>query len=103
MPMIDYAINYTKITTELCENKEKPELLCNGFCYLKSEVNKTEKNRSQNNFIKNTVKVLEAIVPQRQFISPKNYLVVQTNSIFDLYQDITSTQETQQVFHPPIV
>ena len=75
--MVDYAINYTKITTELCENREKPELLCNGFCYLKQEVNKTEKNTSQDHFIKNTVKVLDAIVPQKQHISPKNYLATQ--------------------------
>lgn len=101
--MVDYAINYTKITTELCENREKPELLCKGFCYLKQEVNKTEKNTSQDHFIKNTVKVLDAIVPQKQHISPKNYLATQTNFIFDLYQDITSTQQTKQVFHPPIV
>ena len=78
-------------------------MLCNGFCYLKQEVNKTEKNTSQDHFIKNTVKILDAIVPQKQHISPKNYLATQTNSIFDLYQDITSTQQTKQVFHPPIV
>ena len=101
--MVDYAINYTKITTELCENREKPELLCNGFCYLKQEVNKTEKNTSQDHFIKNTVKILDAIVPQKQHISPKNYLATQTKFFFDLYQDITSTQQTKQVFHPPIV
>ena len=42
--MIDYALNYDKIINEICENRAEPELLCNGFCYVKKEVNKKEKS-----------------------------------------------------------
>ena len=43
-PYIDYAINYQKISTELCENISKPELSCHGKCYLKKEVKKVSKS-----------------------------------------------------------
>ncbi|MCF4101421.1 hypothetical protein L1I30_07070 [Gillisia sp. M10.2A] len=43
-PLVDYAFNYEYIATELCENRDRPELSCNGKCYLMrslaEEVNK---------------------------------------------------------------
>lgn len=34
MPVLDYITNYKYISQELCENLDKPELECNGKCYL---------------------------------------------------------------------
>lgn len=34
MPVFEYLANYKYISEELCENKDKPELECNGKCYL---------------------------------------------------------------------
>ena len=45
-----FYINQTEIAEELCENKEKPELNCNGHCYLKKELTKqNEVNTDQEN------------------------------------------------------
>ena len=47
IPFMEYIINYDYIVKELCENKEKPQLKCNGKCHLKKELAKTaavEKN-----------------------------------------------------------
>lgn len=46
-PVIDYFINYNYIKTELCENKDKPEMHCNGKCYLKKQLKKA--NTQSNN------------------------------------------------------
>ncbi|WP_379968402.1 hypothetical protein [Epilithonimonas sp. UC225_85] len=48
MPLVDYAVNYNFITKNLCENKSKPQLLCNGKCYLKKEIAKTSTDQSKN-------------------------------------------------------
>ena len=34
MPVFNYIVNYEYISQELCENKDNPELHCNGKCYL---------------------------------------------------------------------
>jgi hypothetical protein len=34
LPVIDYVFNYEYIATELCVNRDRPELHCNGKCYL---------------------------------------------------------------------
>jgi hypothetical protein len=40
IPIIEYYANYNYIVTELCENKDKPFLECNGKCYLAKELKK---------------------------------------------------------------
>ncbi|WKW46800.1 hypothetical protein P3875_01625 [Myroides sp. JBRI-B21084] len=35
LPVLEYVIMYDYIKNELCVNKDKPELNCNGKCYLK--------------------------------------------------------------------
>ena len=34
LPVVDYIFNYKYITTQLCVNRDRPELHCNGKCYL---------------------------------------------------------------------
>ncbi len=41
---ISYKINYNYIKTELCENKDKPKMKCDGKCYLTKQIKKTESN-----------------------------------------------------------
>jgi hypothetical protein len=41
-PYIEYALNQDYIANFLCVNKKKPELNCNGKCYLMKEVKKQE-------------------------------------------------------------
>ena len=33
-PVLDYLVNYDYIAEQLCENRDKPVLACNGKCYL---------------------------------------------------------------------
>lgn len=39
-PVLDYMANYDYIVNTLCENKDKPELKCNGKCHLSKELAK---------------------------------------------------------------
>ncbi len=40
IPIADYVINYKHISQDLCENKDKPWMHCNGKCHLKKEIKK---------------------------------------------------------------
>lgn len=37
-----YAVNQEYVAEELCENTDKPELECNGKCYLAQQLEKSE-------------------------------------------------------------
>lgn len=38
VPVMDFLINYGYIVAELCINRDRPELDCNGTCYLQNEL-----------------------------------------------------------------
>lgn len=40
IPVLEYLLNYKYIATQLCENRDKPILECNGKCYLEKQVSK---------------------------------------------------------------
>jgi hypothetical protein len=40
LPVLEYLVNYDYIVNELCENRDKPILTCNGKCYLGDQVEK---------------------------------------------------------------
>ena len=48
-PYLKYIIYKDTIIKEYCENKDQPELKCDGKCHLKKEIIKKEKEKPNNN------------------------------------------------------
>ncbi len=49
-PLAEYVVNYDYIVENLCENKDKPQLNCDGKCYLAKQLAKESKGRGKNPF-----------------------------------------------------
>lgn len=49
-PVVDYVVNFDYIVNVLCENKDKPEMNCNGKCHLSKELAKEAGNDNKNPF-----------------------------------------------------
>ena len=49
-PLAEYVINYEYIATVLCENREEPELKCNGKCYLSRMLAREQAKDQENPF-----------------------------------------------------
>ncbi len=49
-PIVEYVTNYDYIVTVLCENRDKPELQCNGQCYLSKQLAKESSENQENPF-----------------------------------------------------
>lgn len=47
----EYEWNKDYIAENLCINKDRPELNCNGFCYLKTQLEKVDKSMDLTNEI----------------------------------------------------
>lgn len=41
---MEYLANYDYIATELCENRDKPEMHCNGKCHLMKQLAKASEH-----------------------------------------------------------
>lgn len=44
MPLIEYETNKEYIASVLCENRNKPEVACNGKCYLNKKIEESQKH-----------------------------------------------------------
>lgn len=104
-PVLEYMIHYDYIAKELCENKAKPEMKCNGKCHLMKELAKAsdtgnpvsqDKKASHQEFEvlflekSTTVAILNLNFP------------VQKETSFN-YSNLYSHQASTAVFHPPAV
>ena len=105
VPIVNYAVNYEYISTELCENKDEPEMDCNGMCYLKKELAKEiqESNPASEskkvNFVETSLlfcSVIENFTFERVFFEEEDKNLI---SYSNLYQN----ENTYSIFHPPAI
>lgn len=103
LPVFDYFFNYDYITNELCENKDKPIMGCNGKCYLMKELAKaseTEKPISSDK--KHTISETTDL-----FLKDTNdyYFTFSDSSISSelnaAYTNLYAHLQTNSCFHPP--
>jgi hypothetical protein len=93
-----YALDIDSFIEELCENKDRPELQCNGTCYLSKMM--TEKDDSTSN-------KLPIIEWEQQFfyIADEPMVMVEgitiTFSSQNVYVCHYSGDHLSSIFHPP--
>lgn len=105
LPVLEYAFNYDYISTRLCENRDKPELNCNGKCYLKKKLVKAQKEASNRPASQKTIDFSELLS-----FSIENFhafgIQFQTKSTTSITYGEKASHYTFQFsnipFHPPV-
>ncbi|WP_417885779.1 hypothetical protein [Zunongwangia sp.] len=102
-PIIEYVLNYNYISQELCVNKDRPELACNGKCYLMKSLANASDKKSQSKK-ENTRKKLDISL---LFLKEENKNLQNQNidsviHSFNKQPDCYSFQNTIDFFRPPI-
>jgi hypothetical protein len=105
---ITYQSNLQEIIAKECENRNRPEMKCNGKCYLSKQLKKIEleidQKKEKNNRSLKVVKSIEGSVYLfsnfSKFFILNNDDEKETVQISD-YQLSFSSGHLSQVFHPP--
>jgi hypothetical protein len=95
-----FKINQRYIAKELCENRDKPELNCEGKCYLAKKLKQAEEKEQQQE------RQAQKNLLQEAFIGKVEPVKFHTSLIAVLDQapaDIYFFQQSLSVFHPPRV
>ncbi|WP_051907850.1 hypothetical protein [Flavimarina sp. Hel_I_48] len=103
-PVVEYVFDYEYISEVLCINKDKPELHCNGKCYLMqslAEVAKEEAAQKKQDLLKKVDVPLLFIETMERTVAA-DAKISEQRIIYSLPSCYTF-QETSNVFHPPIV
>lgn len=103
LPVIDYLVNYDKISTEYCVNIERPELMCNGVCYLKEQISKTvNEEQKDDDKVLNSLRTIDFFIYQPTF-------EINTLTSTKLFEKVSTFQLTfksqnqlDQLLQPPI-
>jgi len=103
LPIIEYFVNYDYIVGELCENRDKPILTCNGKCYLEKQV-KEQLNLDHDQKIPQLPKLdLEKFLTLRNRQFTYNFAVeeqLQQGPLF--YLNLEEKDFIDSLFRPPI-
>lgn len=102
MPIVDYAVNYNYISSQLCENRDKPQLLCNGKCYLKKEILKSTENQNTKEF-KIQITAIDVFVVNETLDFKTDFLIRESQK--DNFQNqfnLIVEPYYEDFFHPPL-
>ena len=105
LPVLEYIVNYDYIVSELCENKSKPELHCNGKCHLEKELAKASASDATNSSEKKTSFQQTEIVfcQELEFMDFRQIYFPNTTLISNNYSNFYFHLNNGYVFHPPII
>ena len=104
LPFIEYFINYDYISTELCENRDKPVLSCNGKCYLEDQVNESNNLLEHHEQVPMLPKVDLSAYPLFVLFKStyqKLHAIVKIEDKFFLNPKETFQEIIFSIFHPP--
>ena len=100
--VIDYVVNYEKIVTELCINRNRSELTCNGICYLKDEISKSAKEQQSKDKLPTAFKSLDLFIETNVLEVSSTTFFKNKNQIKDTFLDYSSLFYLQKIIQPPI-
>ena len=90
------------IAENLCENKDQPELECNGKCILMQKLKMAEEPQPNSQPIPEILQFeLSGYVTQSESESPSFLLVSDRLLYFNTSQNLPTTGYYGDIFHPP--
>lgn len=98
--ILNYYAHLSYIATHLCVNKDKPELHCNGKCFLKKQL---EKDQQRNSTTTNSEKGFSDIVYFNYFTPLTALFFPETKMHFTSYLFRFIQQPSRPIFHPPAI
>ena len=105
LPVLEYVIRYDYIVKELCENRAKPEIKCNGKCHLMKELAKASENENPTSQDKKTLHhEFETLFIEQLTsfeITSLNFPIQKEVNV--KYSNLYFHQNSISVFHPPTV
>jgi hypothetical protein len=100
--LTDYVIQYRYYVEVLCDNKNKPELKCNGKCHLAKQLKKLDEDPVKPEFPQKIQGETEDIYLKEQTSSLRLFIVNNDDNKFSIfYPSFRSNCFKGKIFQPP--
>lgn len=103
-PVAEYIMNYDYIVNVLCENKNRPQMDCDGKCYLAKQLAKEAEKNNRNPFGENQSKIeLQPAVFFQSLLQFQFEVELQNTTLnnFNTLQVFIATLFASDISHPP--
>jgi hypothetical protein len=101
--IVSFQINKTNIVAEFCVNKDKPEMECDGKCYLSKQLSQTESSNESSRLPESIVQYeISTFLVPANFENTKFFFVHSKIGTQEQYKDLLNGF-LSSVFKPPIV
>jgi hypothetical protein len=98
----NYVLNKEYISKNLCVNKAKPKMHCNGKCHLKKQLEKEDKKENSGTTSSKEKFEIQFCSPTKPLLQPKQQLAKNTQ-YHSRYLFSFSELHLLSIFHPPTV
>ena len=102
-PIAEYIINYDYIVANLCKNRERPQLQCDGKCYLAKMLTKETTDHNKNPFTKRQLMEVNLFFHDEVLTdgnSPMRYLRLSTKQE-DFFRNVIPLLLASEIIQPP--
>jgi hypothetical protein len=96
--VVEYRINRDYISKNLCENKTRPKLHCNGKCQMMKKMAEEEKQNSAGSTVK--LKVQDIVLFHEWISLPESYFASAKNN-YRFLSEKAYTSPLSSIDHPP--
>lgn len=98
--LVHYFYKKQQITAEHCINKDKPELHCEGSCYLSKQLEKADHSSTPN---LEYIKDISPFIHNIELMVSIQYYDNITSNIIPFTQDFYTNPYLETLLHPPTV
>lgn len=98
--LASYSANKDYIAKNLCENKNKPSMHCNGKCFLAKKLREEQKQESTVPANYKVSPVLQLFFPQRGLEFACHFNDIH-KPIYQRYNELQTVRKSNYIFHPP--
>jgi len=95
-----YYANQEYIAKNICENRDKPKMHCNGKCHLKKQLAKEEKEQSPSPRSQKSEEVV-TLFSSHNLYTIIEHVNIATRKSYFTYNDMRTAFFLSSVFHPP--
>jgi hypothetical protein len=102
---LDFEIRKTYIIANLCENRNRPKLNCNGKCYLAKKIaesQKQEEKQAEKTYLSSLIYQVMNLEQDTPFLLAPNIWYTEPQSDFPYHSPFISIGFTEDIFHPPL-
>jgi len=99
MPHVNYWMNRSYIISELCENRDRPEMDCNGRCHLKKQIETSSEQQDRGSAITEVQLMVEFVQPL--FVLEFKPIIYQANIKYGNHAVEPVVGFSPSIFHPP--